>query len=139
MGKNTYFSLPDNARPLKNRLNIVLTSNPSEYSHLLNCYSNVVFTNYDNIYTALISNRSLVFEAHPYLNFNFKIYFIGGKKIYEKFISVCEKVWVTRIKTDYNCDLNFDYDFSNEFKDPKIIEDDDNLQICLYEKKDINN
>jgi dihydrofolate reductase len=31
MGKNTYFSLPKNYRPLKNRLNIVLTSNPEKY------------------------------------------------------------------------------------------------------------
>lgn len=28
MGKNTYFSLP--CRPLKNRLNVVLTSNPND-------------------------------------------------------------------------------------------------------------
>jgi dihydrofolate reductase len=28
MGKNTYFTLPEKSRPLKDRLNIILTSNP---------------------------------------------------------------------------------------------------------------
>ncbi len=34
MGKNTYFSLPERFRPLKLRLNIVLTNNPEEYSSI---------------------------------------------------------------------------------------------------------
>ena len=135
MGKTTYFSLPENIRPLKDRLNIVFTTNPSEYNeHNIMKYSNLFFTDYDNIYNALIGNKTKIVKYHSYLNVNFKIYFIGGKKIYEKFIPLCEKVWVTTIKKDYNCDLTFDYDFSNEFKDPKIIEDDEELQICLYEK-----
>ena len=33
MGRNTFFSLPDNCRPLKNRVNIVLTNNPIYYSY----------------------------------------------------------------------------------------------------------
>ena len=31
MGKNTYFSLPKKNRPLKERLNIILTHNPQYY------------------------------------------------------------------------------------------------------------
>lgn len=37
MGKNTYFSLPEQNRPLKNRLNIVLTNHPDQYIHLHLC------------------------------------------------------------------------------------------------------
>ena len=64
MGKNTYFSLPENIRPLKNRLNIVLTSKPSEYSHIKSTSNNLVFTDYENIYKALIVNKEKVVKSH---------------------------------------------------------------------------
>jgi dihydrofolate reductase len=133
MGKNTYFSLPNNVRPLKNRLNIVLTNN---HELLLNENSNnnVIFTNYDNIYNYLISNREIINKTYTYLNENFKIFFIGGKKIYEQFIPLCNKVWVTQIKKDYFCDLFLNYDFLKDFKEPKIIDEDQELKIVLYEK-----
>lgn len=137
MGKNTYFSLPEKVRPLKNRLNIVLTSDPSSYQNLQEKIdnNNLVFTDYDKIYNAILFEKTKVVQSHPYLNSNFKIFFIGGKKIYERFILICEKVWVTKIKKDYDCDLYFNYNFSRYFKEPKIIDEDDELQICLYEKK----
>ena len=47
---------------------------------------------------------------------------------------MCDKVWVTKIKQQYDCDLTFTYDYSAKFKPAKIIEEDDELQICLYEK-----
>jgi hypothetical protein len=50
MGRNTYFSLPENIRPLKNRLNIVLTKDPYKY---MNDYKNIpelIFTDDDNIH-----------------------------------------------------------------------------------------
>ena len=51
-----------------------------------------------------------------FLNNDFKIFFIGGKQIYEQFIPLCQQIWVTQIKKDYLCDLQFYYDYSNEFK-----------------------
>ena len=68
----------------------------------------------------------------PFLNSDFKIFFIGGKKIYEQFIPLCEKVWVTEIKKDYSCDLHFEYDYSTQFKELQIIEEDDEFKISLY-------
>lgn len=134
MGRNTYFSLPDKIRPLKNRLNIVLTTKPEEYSYIQESNKNLVFTDYYNIYKALLSERADIVKSHPYLNYNFKIFFIGGKKIYEQFIPLCEKVWVTKIKNDYSCDLFFNYNFSKEFKEPQIIEEDQDLKIMFYSK-----
>ena len=64
----------------------------------------------------------------------FKIYIIGGKNIYEQFIPLCERVWVTRIKKDYSCDLFLDYDFSKQFKE-NIVDEDDELIIYEYMKK----
>jgi dihydrofolate reductase len=45
MGKNTFFTIPKEHRPLKNRLNIVLTSTPNLYIE-----KNVIFTNKNDIY-----------------------------------------------------------------------------------------
>ena len=46
MGKNTYFSLPVNIRPLKGRLNIVLTTNVVKYNNI-DRYDNLIFTKLD--------------------------------------------------------------------------------------------
>lgn len=87
MGRKTYDSLP---RPLINRINVVLTKTPQYSEH-----KNVIFT--ENIEQFLSE----------------KIFIIGGKTIYEQFIPLCEKVWVTKFKKDFDCDLFFDYDFSD--------------------------
>ena len=104
MGRKTFESLPG---PLKNRLNVVLT-NP-RYSE-----NNILYTN----------------DVDSLLKEN--VIFIGGKTIYEQFIPLCETVWVTRFKKDYDCDLFFDYDFS---KFSSIVhEDDDELTITEYKR-----
>jgi dihydrofolate reductase len=131
MGRNTYFSLP--MRPLKNRLNVVLTSNPSELNYKQEDNSSVIFTNDDKIYNSILDDREKYVKQFPSLSGNFKIFIIGGKKVYEQFIPLCEKVWVTTIKKDYSCDLKFFYDYSNQFKE-EIVEDDNELIIKKYEK-----
>jgi dihydrofolate reductase len=139
MGKNTFFSLPDNVRPLRNRLNIVLTSNPTQLSHEFNketSYNKVIFTNNFNICDSILKNRENYKEMFPYLSSNFKIYIIGGKNVYEQYIPLCETVWVTKLKKDYSCDLVFDYPLrdSKQFKEPEIIDEDDELTIYKYVK-----
>jgi dihydrofolate reductase len=137
MGRNTFFSLPDNSRPLKNRLNIVLTSNPKQIrNHKEGRYDEVIFTDDVNIFDYILKNKKGYKQMFPYLNNDFKIYIIGGRNIYEQFIPLCETVWVTRIKKDYSCDLVFDYPLrdSNQFKEPEIIDEDDELIIYKYSK-----
>ena len=134
MGKNTYFSLPDEVKPLNNRLNIVLTSNPEQFLNLYDGIRNVIFTNNDKIHNAILNYREKYIEKYTFLSSNFKIFFIGGKKIYEQYISLCEKVWVTQIKKDYDCDLIMDIDYSKQFKEPQLIEEDEDLTIFMYDK-----
>lgn len=128
MGKKTYFSLPKG--PLKDRLNIVLTSNPYNECCI---ESNVIFTSYENIYEHILTNRDKYLGSYSFLSPNFKIFIIGGKKIYEQFIPLCERVWVTIIKKNYSCDLFLDYNYSKEYKE-ELIEEDDELKIIKYEK-----
>jgi dihydrofolate reductase len=132
MGKKTYLSLPN--RPLKNRLNIVLTSNPNDsiFDEPKNL-NNLIVTNNEKIYNSILNYREKWLNIAPYLDKDFTIFFIGGKNIYDKFIPLCKTVWVTKIKNNYLCDLFINYDFSKEFTE-KCIEEDEELQIILYEK-----
>jgi len=128
MGKNTFFSLPTQHRPLTNRLNIVLTRNPQDNT---NEYANLLFTNNSNIYQAILNNRNKYYEMYPFLHKEFKIFFIGGKTIYEQFIPLCNKIWVTHLKCDYNCDLFIDYHYSKQFA-VELYQEDDELKIVEY-------
>ena len=134
MGRTTFFSLPENCRPLKNRLNIVLTSNPDLYANdeKYKNANNLIFTNNPNIYQEIMQNKEKYADS---LNPDFKIIIIGGKQIYDAYFPLCETVWVTRIKKDYQCDLHIDYDFANQFKDSEIVKDDDELIIFKFFKK----
>jgi dihydrofolate reductase len=131
MGKKTYFSLPENHRPLKNRFNVVLTSMPQLYDFYHVKHSNVLFTNNNNIYQAILENREKYCEIHKFLNKDFKIFFIGGKTIYERFIPLCRKIWVTYIKCNYKCDLFIESDYLKQFK-INVCDEDDELKIVEY-------
>lgn len=133
MGRNTYFSIPEERRPLKNRLNIVLTREPHLYQDISN--SNVIFTDDDSIYLYFLQNSEKYKDVFPFLNENFKVFVIGGKQIYEKLIPLCDTIWLTQIKKDYNCDLFLKniYNFNNKMMVTEI-ENDDELVIYKYEK-----
>ena len=130
MGKNTFFSIPEENLPLRNRLNVVLTSTPQDFSK--NEYSNVLFTNDNDICQTILQNRDQYYDMYPFLKSDFKIFFIGGKTIYEQFIPLCDKIWVTYIKRDYNCDLFIDYDYSDCRFSAEISDEDDELKIVEY-------
>ena len=134
MGKNTFFSIPDEHRPLKNRLNIVLTNTPHVYdADGKNGYSNVLFTNNSNIHQDILQDRNRYCETYGFLNPEYKIFCIGGKSIYEQFIPLCDRVWVTYIKCNYNCDLFMDYDYSADFSSETHYEDEE-LKIVEYNR-----
>ena len=129
MGKNTYFSIPLKKRPLKDRFNIVLTKNP----HLFTICnkSNLLFTSDSDIYQEILNNKNKYIEKYKYLNKDFKIYIIGGKNIYEKFIPLSNTIWITHINFNYQCDLFMNNDYLNEF-DETIHEENEQLKIIEY-------
>ena len=57
MGRNTFFSIPEERRPLKNRLNIVLTGQPHLYTDISN--SNVIFTDDDSAYIDFLNSPAV--------------------------------------------------------------------------------
>jgi dihydrofolate reductase len=112
MGKNTFISL--NNKPLKERLNIVITKNPTIYYKCASKYSNIIFTDNENIHLDIIRNSNEYANRFYFLNKHFKIFYIGGEQMYKKFIPMCSTVWVTQIKYNYDCDLFFSIDMDNE-------------------------
>ena len=124
MGRTTYFSIPNEKRPLKNRLTIVLTREPTKYKELTNQYKNVIFTDDENIYENILLFPKKYNEIYPILHEFFKIFVIGGNEIYKKFIPLCKILWVTKLKHSYGCDLLFDYNLEDKFIEEKVFEND---------------
>lgn len=122
MGKNTYFSIPDDKKPLKNRLNIVLTREPSKYKEIVEKYNNVIFTDNENIHENILLFPHKYNDMYSVLDKFFKIFIVGGNEIYKKFIPICKIIWVTKIKHDYGCDLFFDYNLENNVQEEKVFE-----------------
>jgi len=105
MGKNTFFSLP-NARPLSKRLNIVITSTPEKYKPLEDLYPNIIFTSDEDI-PAKLQREKAHFSKKYSINPDFSIFLIGGSMVYQKYLPLCDILWITKINKNYHCDLFF--------------------------------
>jgi dihydrofolate reductase len=101
MGSKTLFSLP-NGIPLKDRLNIVITRNKDKYLKKYEKYNNLLFVDENEIVNFLFNNN---YE-------NKTIFIIVGLQIYNLLLPYCSRIWLTKIKQNYDCDLIFDYDIS---------------------------
>lgn len=98
MGRKTWDSLPLKNRPLKNRLNIVVTSTPTKFQKM----DNVVFITYDELDSFL----------HQYPN----IFIIGGRSLYEKYVGIAEKIYATVVDCNVNeGDVFFPIDNFNKY------------------------
>ena len=143
MGSKTFYSIPEKHRPLKKRLNLVLTNN-KELLKNNHEHQNLKFFNFenpmkDNIihidnyvdYYSLIKLSSIVNNNIKYKNS--EIFIIGGEKIYELFYNMLNnsvkymdlklnKIYLTHIEKNYKCDTFF----------PKLTE---NFKLLKYSEK----
>ncbi len=95
MGRNTYFSLPPNHRPLKNRLNIILSRqrlNPESVNH------QAVLPSLE----AALARLSIETAVH-------RIFVIGGQATYETAVDhhKLDTIYRTYINHTFNCDTRF--------------------------------
>jgi dihydrofolate reductase len=118
MGSNTLLSLP-NQSPLPNRLNIILTNNKSQYENKYLNFDNIIFYNYIELLSYLSRYNS-----------DKTIFIIGGKQIYDLFIPLCSKIWLTKIKGNYDCDLFMQIRYEN-YSSENIYSDDTMYIQCL--------
>jgi len=93
MGWNTWQSLPKKFRPLKNRLNVVLTKD-----------KNVVLP--DNVLNFESFDQALNELEHRNIE---EIFIIGGGRLYATTIAhpFCKKIYLTEIQKTFDCDIFF--------------------------------
>lgn len=135
MGSKTLLSLPQQ-KPLKNRLNIVITRNINNYIKKYKDYNNIIF--FDEIMCkSFLENPKQYIETCgkpledlDYLLHDYKIYLIGGVQIIKLFINYCNILWITHYKSNYDCDLFINLDFT-KYKKECILEDNE-LTIVKY-------
>ncbi len=135
MGLNTFLSIPSRFRPLKDRLNIVLTSRYDHYNELYKgSKENVIFTDNQYYYHQILNCPDIYTNKYKYLNNNIdkqlSIFIIGGKQVYTRYLPICSTIWVSQLKNDYSCDL-----FLNDYA--IILEDPLMYSKTIYKEYDL--
>lgn len=89
MGRKTLESFP-NGRPLKNRVNVVLTSDKSY-----------------KVEGAIVVHNLEELDAELEKYDSDEIYVIGGESIYRQLLDRCNRAYITKIEYEYQADAHF--------------------------------
>ena len=89
MGRKTLESFP-NGRPLKNRVNVVLTSDKSY-----------------KVEGAIVVHSLEELDAELEKYDSDEIYVIGGESIYRQLLDRCDRAYITKIEYEYQADAHF--------------------------------
>lgn len=114
MGRRTWEAIPDKFKPLAGRFNAVITSNPD-----LDLPDGVLlFGSLDEALTALSTSKKID-----------QIFVIGGGVLYAEAIlhDNLERLYLTRIEGDFDCDTFFPEEIPDEFEvisATEILEDE---------------
>lgn len=109
MGRKTWESIPAKFKPLPNRINVLLSKlsieKPKEAHHL---------------FKSLEESVSFLYKSEEVD----KIFIIGGAGVYKESMAMndCQKIYLTRIDADFDCDTFFPEINDNLFK---LIQDPD--------------
>jgi dihydrofolate reductase len=128
MGRKTYESLP--VKPLPNRINIVITSNPENFEPKENLH-------FIHITYAVPFLHKLQKQLHK------EIFIIGGNSIYEHFFPYCNTFYITKIYNNIEGDTYFPYHcqlFENKDKYsllnvPMLVKENEHIYSFLDFKK----
>lgn len=104
MGRKTWMSLP--FRPLKNRINIILSGNP-EFNIDQNDYVYKA-SSWNDIYQIVMTLDGKLVIDNKILKIN-EIFAIGGYQIYNEVMQnqYCNKIYITEIYAKYETDVKF--------------------------------
>ena len=122
MGRKTYESI---GKPLPNRINIVLTRNPKNFSNIKE-----VTSTQEALKVALKTNKD--------------IYIIGGEFVYKEFFPMAEKMYLTEINRNIKGgDVFFPCWSKKEWKEisrssKKDVEKNISYSFVEYERKELN-
>lgn len=126
MGKNTYLSIPNMYRPLRNRINIVLSK---KINHLEDA---LLFSNINDIFDYINKNKKRI--EHCYI--------IGGESIYNQFLesNYVSNILITEIGKEYNCDCFFGGEKNSDiFNNNKYLKNFNLVNNVTTDDIDLNN
>lgn len=134
MGRKTYQSIPEKYRPLKNRLNLVLTkSNVIQDKETDNLK---FFNEYDELIRYVNKNKKSIETS----------YVIGGKSIYELFMKneMIDEIYLNKVNNDFKCDVKIEIDLKEyRLEDKNIIKTESGYKLEFnhykyYNKEEYN-
>ena len=123
MGRNTWESLPDKSRPLKDRFNVVLTKQKKRFNNYEKC---------DYITNSIKDSIDYLSD----LNEIQRIFVIGGATLYNEIMNdyteFIDKLYITELYQNIKCDTYFP-EINNNFKLMKISNfNEENNQYFRY-------
>ena len=104
MGRKTYESLPEQFRPLPNRLNIVITRNPDFRSE------GVLF--FDDLQKAILKTEK-----------NKEIFIIGYGEIYKEGMKFADRLYITEVDGEFEGDTYFP-EISSDWIEMNVVDGD---------------
>lgn len=90
MGRKTFFSIPEDKRPLKDRLNIIITNKKHLYNTEYIQNNNVLFCSYSECVDHINSSSYLS-------QYSTECVVIGGEDIYNQFKNMISKIYLTEV------------------------------------------
>ncbi|KAG9189233.1 dihydrofolate reductase [Alternaria panax] len=157
MGRKTWESIPPKFRPLKDRLNIVVTSNPKEFASKLDKKSDVEGPMVCSSVLDAISQLERQQENKlPNSNVQLdRVFVIGGATIYNTALELpqTKRVLLTKIHTEFECDTFFPVSLDEttiwrnasreqvqeftgeEIQEGGIEEQGVKFEFCMYERE----
>jgi dihydrofolate reductase len=128
MGRKTYYSIPRKFRPLKDRINIVLTNDQT----LLNSAPES-----EDMYFMTMESFNRIYDIY-----NPNVFVIGGSEIYNAFLSKADKLYVTIVKDEKGDNIQFTEEnkpdtFINNFLEEDNYKKIDTSEIFYEENSDM--
>lgn len=123
MGRPTLLSLPG-GKPLKNRINIVLTSDK----------------NFNREGCSICNSTDELFEELKKYDSD-DVFIIGGGKIYNQLFSYCQEAYITKVDAIVKADTylyNFDEDENWKLDYQSEVHEDNGLKFTFNTYKNIN-
>lgn len=119
MGRNTFESIVDRlGGPLPGRLNIVLSREKT----------------YDYDQTVTARNKQAALEAAED-SFEDEVYIAGGESVYNQFIDEADRLVMSIVDKDCDCDTYFPNFSASEWKVASVDYDYDEFEVLTYEQR----
>lgn len=144
MGKNTFESIPNKFKPLKNRLNIIMSSTKH---HINELNKKIIENNYrDTVVKSSIEEVLLYVKENKHIEHCF---IIGGETIYNLFLeyNIVNNLYITIVNREFYGDTKFRISNLSNYKlikcydllDKNILEDNPNDDLLTFNYYIYNN